>query len=147
MLNLIYSGALTTLLIGLAMLIQYEHNHRINSLSRGVLIVASFAYAITFLLFSEPISFKSTILLRDISLVFCVLVTFRIIRNSKIIFPVVLVALIFGMSSFGFNHLHDSFKISKFSILKEASVSNDGPNNKKANAKKRPKLSAKSSDN
>ncbi len=147
MLNLIYSGALTTLLVGVAVLVQFEKNYRINNITRGFIILSSFFYGISFLLFSESIADKSSILLRDFTLIFSVLILFRMIRNVKILFPILLTALIVSMSSFGFNHLHDSFKISKFSILKDASVSTDKPKSKKVKAPKAKKLTTKSDKN
>ena len=147
MLNLIYSGALTSLFIGLALLIQYEHNHRINPISRAIVILSSIAYGISFLLFSEAITHKATVFLRDVTLLFCLLIIFRVIRNSKILFPLLFASLVFAMSSFGFNQLHDSFKISKFSILKGGSASTEKPAHKGLKAKKKSKMAQKASKN
>ena len=147
MLNLIYSSALTTLFLGLAVLIMYEKDHLINSLARGGIVLASLAYTISIALFSESISFKCNILLRDISLIFCVLISFRIIRNSKVLFSLLMGGLIFGMTNFGFNHIHDSFKISKFSVLKEASASTNAIKAKRENTRETAELKVKSSKN
>lgn len=146
MLNLIYSGALTTLLIGLAFLIQYEKHTRVSNLARTSLILSSIAYLISICLFSEPIAFKAKVLLRDVSLIYCVMMVFRVFRNFKKVFPITICVLILGMSNFGFNYLHDSFKISKFSILKDASASTNSKKTKKENPSKQPKIARKSTN-